>query len=298
MEEKNIIDGDNGDNKNKKSSKLLVVLCIFIFIVTFVLGWKFGGVIFEMFDSKDEEVVDKSEQKEKVVEVESNDEIFNDKIKGKINMIEKISSLNPLPLWPNIETGYREGDIYIKDVANSDIAAELKLYNILENLLFEYNRKSPVTTNYDFGDLNAYKEVITQLDVQLVEEEYIKLYGTKDFSHKDFSGCPMFIYDSVNKKYYGSAECGGASTVFLNTYVNRITTKGDEAYAYVSLGAINLEENCVYTNYERTFKYNGQVADYYGDIINKDNYKEFSEYKYTFTKDKDNYYFTSVERLS
>ena len=235
---------------------------------------------------------------EKDVELAS----LRDDLTNKVKMLGRIWYDGDLKLWPDAEErGYREGDIYIKNIESSQISNDIKLYNVLEGLYIEYYGRSPVTTNYNFGSMEVYKDHMVQLDESLVETEYKKMYGNDSIVHKSFNNqCPMFIYDDVNNKYYGDAQCGGVTGVGILTYVNKVTTMDNDAYVYVSLGSWEVTEtwpnNNIYTNYERTKLYKDNVTNY-ENFINESNYKDFSEYKYTFVNEDGNYIFKSLERI-
>ena len=85
----------------------------------------------------------------------------------------------------------------------------------------------------------------------------------------------------------------------MNTYINRITTKGNNAYVYVNLGVLNYVESKVYTEYEAKNLYDGAIDDFdmKSEVINESNYKDFSEYKYPFVNEDGNYIFESLKRI-
>ena len=292
---------DNQEIQKKNLNGLLVFLLVIVSLLLIGCGVYIiydkafdKDTVVESGEKNSSSTVENGNQNVEETEKVSNDTDFNDKISKKIYVLELIDSLNN-------NSVYRNYDIYSRSVTNSDISLDDKLFNVLENLYIEYSGKSSVTTNYDFGAAGSNGVEFTQLDVALVEQELKNLYGHGIDSslHKDMGKCPMFIYDSVNKKYYASAQCGGASSYVVDTYINKITTKGNYVYAYVSLGVVSYDgSNIIYTDYERTKIYDSKNNTSSSDVINKDNYKQFSEYKYTFAKDRDNYYFNSIEKIS
>lgn len=292
--------------ENKEKSKSLTTLLVILLIsLTASIGYIFYDKIIRDKNISKNDTTIKEENDNKQEERISTDVSLNNDLTQKVKQLELFFSIKGNDgkyynsLFPGIESKYRGWDIYIKNITNDDISPDVKLYNVLEKLYYENLGKSPVTTNYDFKELGYDKEVIdVQLDVSLVESQYRALYGSSTFSHKNFGFCPTFIYDSINLKYYGSAQCGGVSEWIIDTYINKITTTSDKAYAYVSLASIYWPEEKVYTNYESTILYTGEVGNIYKDIINEENYEQFSEYKYTFTKDGENYHFESIEKIS
>lgn len=272
-------------NENKKSNKVLVVMLV---IVTILLVGCVGYII----GSKDNKGEALEENNNEVVEKTSDDYALNLDIKDKIATLERLSNSNEV-------SDYRTGVIYSKNSKNEEFLVSQKLYVVLGKNFDQHRNNSPVTTNYDFG-VGLDKSSLSQLEVSDIEREYKNLFGVaiqenqlQSFKEK----CPMFIYDAPNKKYYAGAECGGTSPYTIQTYVNRITTKGDELYAYVSFAVSDYENSIIYTDYART-KQHSKVTTMPSQIINENNYKEFGEYKYTFKKENNNFYFVKIERLS
>ncbi len=201
------------------------------------------------------------------------------------------------------------GYIYKRDFSNNELSDEIKLFHVLENLYIEKMDNSPVTTDYDlsiFG--NGNEDFVVQIDVSLVEDFYYDLYGNKQINHRDFKelwNCPMAIYDEKNQKYYLAASCGGTSNVSLTTYIDKYTEDDDYFHVYIRLGAIEGAEDgssiTAYTDFARKKKYRELTEEelIHGiDIITEDNYKDFSEYKYTFSKKQDGtYYFDSIMKI-
>lgn len=270
-----------------KNNKVLVIVLI---IVSVLLVGCIGFIIGNSNASKNNDIVEKDNREEKE-ETVSDDVLLKDDLADKIGMLETIST-------DDNSSYYRSGTIYAKNIKNEELSVSEKLFVVLERAYWDNYGKSSVTTNYDFGTMGSYG--FTQIDVSKVEIAYKKLFGTslKKSEHQGFnSTCPMFVYDETNQKYYAASECGGTSAYSIETYLNRVTVKGDEAYAYVSLAAIDSEKGIIYTDYART-KQHSTVETIMGKVINKDNYKEFGEYKYTFKKDNNNFYFAKLERLS
>lgn len=281
--------------KEKKQNKGMIV--IIVILVLALLGTT-GYIVYDKFLKEEVNVSKENKNNSQYENVEKEKEVTDSLLKEglslKIAMLEKIS---------NTETEkYRSGYIYKKDISNSEINSDTKLYNVLQNLYHENEGLIPVTTNYDFKELEPYKSVATQIDVSLVTERYNDLYGERVVDHKNLDGCPMFIYDAENSKYYGMAECGGTSSTYLKSYNNKYTQLKDDFYVYVSVASITYNDqegnSTVYTDYEMQNKYKDVTIAEVENIINSSNYKDFSEYKYTFTKNKNgNYIFSSIERV-
>ena len=134
--------------------------------------------------------------------------------------------------------------------------------------------------------------------------------------------CPSYIYDESNKSFYfPEPQCGGIFIGYSRGYKSKFEEYKDEAYVYVSYAFIipddstysadlNEQKYIVYKDFnliEKESYYTTQHKDVYQtDLrqyqadsfeLNKDNYKDFSEYKFTFKKDKNNnYYLTKIEQ--
>lgn len=279
--------------ENRQNKGMIITIVI---LVLALLGTT-GYIVYDKFLKEEVDVSkeDKNNNQYENIEKEITDSLLKEGLAKKITMLEKIS---------NMETEkYRDGYIYKKDISNSEINSEVKLYNVLQNLYNENEGLIPVTTNYDFKELEPYKSFATQIDVSLVTERYYDLYGEKIISHQNLNGCPTFIYDATNSKYYGMAECGGTSPTYLKSYNNKYTQLKDNFYVYVSLASITNNEqednSTVYTDYEMQNKYKDvTIQEVENNLINSSNYKDFSEYKYTFIKNENgNYIFSAIERV-
>ena len=97
-----------------------------------------------------------------------------------------------------------------------------------------------------------------------------------------------------NKKYYGSAECGGTTAGSLDIYKYKYTSDKDNYYVYLSLSSGTLDkdgEPLCYIDYNRTLEVDCEK-------IGQNNYQNFSQYKYTFTKDDNgDYVFSKLEKI-
>lgn len=274
------------EKQNKKNNKFIILLLVIVAIflvggVGYIIGREV--TVNKYFDEIYKDI--------EMEEYESDDDLLNenikDNIKDNIKVLEGIRSDDKNSMF-----------VYSKDIKNEDLSVSQKLYALLGKEL-DKHRNTEVTTDYDFDD-GIEKTTLTQLEESDVSDEYMHLFGYKlrESNHQSFiNECPSFIYDKKNRKYYGRYECATMGSYIINTFVNRITTKGDEAYAYVNFAVADTSENIVYADYERTKK-QSDYKNNYENMINEDNYKEFSEYKYTFKKKNGYYYFVEIERLS
>lgn len=278
--------------KNKSVNNVLIILII-VLSICLVVSVSYIG--YDKF-SNDYVVENESDSKDEVDDTEKeNDSIaLNKMMTGYVKMLERINVIGNY----STSSTFGQGVIYAADFESSDIPYDEKLYVVLEQLYLDNMDNSPVTTDYKF-DNDYLKESSTQIDVSEVEKLYTSLYGSSDFEHKSLSGkCPDFIYDSLNAKYYGLSGCGGVSPLSIETYVYSVTTKGNNVYAYVSFGARDMANitPVIYTDFAMTKVYNGTVLDTL-DIVNENNYNDFSQYRYVFTKNDGGYSFSKIEKI-
>lgn len=292
----------------KKKTNIVLILIIILLTVLCV-----GLVGYIFYEKSEDMVVDKNIENKnnnnnnsEVMDEEKEvfDNTIRDDLKSKISFLEKLE-------FQAYERDRYTGwgwKIYKKSVKSIEIDNAEKLYYILKALYPEKRGKSKVTTDFDINSLGEGVE-ITQVDVSEVEDKFYNLYGNRDISYRNFKEdwtCPIAIYDAKNSKYYLAAECGGTTNVTFKTYISKFTEDKDNYYVYIRVGVlegpINYGDNSVlYTDYERQNKYKkltNEELSKIEEIINKDNYQDFSAYKYTFKKNgAKTSYFDSIERL-
>ena len=280
-----------GKKESNGVNNILIILLIVISIclVVSVSYITYDKIFKDDTIEKEDDLKDNNDD----VEKETDSIELNNTMKRYVEILERINVVG------DYSSGFGSGVIYANNFKNSDILGDDKLHAVLKQLYVENRDKSPVTTDYDFGN-DYMKSVNTQIEVSEVERIYKDLFGSSVGEHKDFGICPYFIYDSVNSKYYGSMQCGNASTLFFETYVYSVTTKGNDVYVYVSFASSDMGNAgpVIYTDYERTDVYKDNVQPQeLVDIVNENNYNDFSQYKYVFTKNGDSYSFTNIEKI-
>ena len=118
-----------------------------------------------------------------------------------------------------------------------------------------------------------------------------------------------FIYDSVNKCIYELCTNKIESNNFIDTYVYDYKEEGDNAYVYIAVaygtetpvmangGATNKTTINIYQTSKRDKIYKTYVSSPDQDDefdLGKDNYNEFSKFKYTFVKENNQYHFDNI----
>ena len=156
--------------------------------------------------------------------------------------------------------------------------------------------------------LNTYHE---GYKAETLAKKYLDVFGeelTKGATNGQ-TYCPEYYYNSAFDFYYNaSLGCGGTGPETGLFYKNKYTTDGEHAYVYVSVGTFSAEDNKIYcgiidysnsgvSNSERPAVC-GEVAGYEDAIIDRDNYQDFSQYRFVFNQaNNGTYYFDKVEKL-
>lgn len=292
------------ENNKRNNNGLLIGIIIFLILALLGLSAYIAydkGIIFNNEKENNEVENNKDENKVEQVEVEITSLSVKEELEKKVSIIEYIDMENI-----NIKNSYwHPADVYYNDKTLLEtLDSNEALYSVLR---YHYADKNftKLTTDYDFSegyrDKNFWSEVFTQISSEAILEEYNNLFKnlTIDSIEKHIGTCPSFIYDESNKLFYGGSECGGISFTTTLTYINKYTQLGNNAYVYVSVGTWNGETNYIYTDYKSTQKYRAiEEFENSENVITADNYNDFSEYKYTFSKNNDgSYSFVQVERI-
>lgn len=273
------------ENKNDDTVVIIVILMLLLGLGIFVAYDK--GFILNKDNNK---VENNKESNEKQVETEITDVIVKDKLDELINKINKTSFH---PTW--YEKGY---SIY----ENSLLSESSKLLVILKDL-YSTSQFKRVYKNTGNGF-----EVEDVIDLKVVKDEYKKLFNEELTNYIEVGICPWFKYVQTTNQYRAYEECGGTGYDTYISYNNRYTEDENNMYVYVNVGRVVsktvTEENGhavflndLYADVSKEKIYKENVID--KDItINESNYNEFSEYKYTFSKDNEGgIYYKNIERI-
>ena len=141
-----------------------------------------------------------------------------------------------------------------------------------------------------------------KISASIVSDKYYNLFN-ESISHQNVQSCPQYEYDSSNAVYYQLHNCGGISANGPISYINRYTTKGNESYVYINKGYVITNDESytrdIYTDLNKNKLYKTEASNNFSwdTAINESNYSEFSEYKITFVKNIDGYYFKGIEKV-
>lgn len=274
-------------NMTKKGAGFLIII-VALLVVIFGLG---GYILYDkvLSDGSKDDIEEKEKKEEK--EVLLNDNAVKEQLSKSISILEGTE------LYADEGTSgyYFHGDIYKKGIKASDMSYAQKLHSVLKSV---YN-------NNEYFISDSSELPTRSANGEKVDNLYKSVFG-ETTKHDDtvVGTCPKFNYDNGDKKYHAQGACGGTSQCGMVTYNNKYTVKGDNYYVYTNVGA-----SCavmdgsaqtgrkIYTDYEHTKAYEGEIEDN-GKFITEKNHDKFSEYKYTFIKTKDgDYKFVSVEKV-
>lgn len=311
--------------KNKSNKGVILLIILLILIILALVGYIFydKGIIFKkaMSTKQTEEKIEETEKSLK-------DQNIIKQVSNKIDiLLGNISS----------ETDFKQSYNYLahdfrysllkkkltKEEKQKIVLDSIQWQNITDDNWKNIARiKEMVEADKQYTTEELAIKAHKQASADIVNSKSIELFGEKIENPITQIGenCLIYIYDENTKTYYKpEPRCGGTSAGYVNSYKSKFTTKNDNIYVYVSY-AFEKFEDASTSNYEddyrqiyrdfsdikdMTITYNENdktqytINAYNGETFNLDasNYKEFSEYKYTFKKDSnDNYYFVSVKQ--
>ena len=171
-------------------------------------------------------------------------------------------------------------------------------HNFRTMSITEVENAKSIISNRSSEDIQSY---CTVYEVAKINEDYRSFFGANaSYSNTNILGnCPEYFYDSTNQVYYQcSGGCGGSSAISIG-YIYRYGQKGDEVYAYLTLGTIAGDiytDLYVYGQGDAPAKYDKALNN---NTIDETNYTDFTKYKMTFKKGTDGiYYFSSFQKDS
>lgn len=269
-------------NMAKKGAGFLIII-VALLIALLGLG---GYLIYDKFIAPEEDNK-KTEEKEKKEEKKEEKETALD-----------VTSKEVTDLFSSITTGWNkycgvnnyftDKKVTTTDIDN-DLASSIMLYNLI---------KSGV--KYDEGSTFTKKQV---------EDTIIKLFGKNyKYTYKTINSCPSFTYDASKEVYTaGPSGCGGTCGATVMKKVVKAIKTDSKMVLYVRVLFPGDKESVDENNrpYMKYYKYNSdeelQLDRIPGNYLPEEkdtNYQKGSLYKMTFTKEDNNYVFTSSEPVN
>ena len=318
---------DKINTLKKEPNVVFTILGIAFIILMFFVGWFFGGKFAKIEDS----IIEKaSEKKENKQEKEISDTNIIDELKTKVGYLEY--SFNNTSKHHIIENLYIDEEI---NELSDDVKKKIAIINTNDENTLQITGNDDIVNllNDRLGPDGGYTSICTNpLDPingcpgphYRSEKEFLDIYHSLfnekvEFEDSDVEtdwdiecNCSRFTYFSQLGAYVESNGCGyGIAPGKLLSYINKYTTKGDEAYVYVNVGMVKADDDSdnkfiVYSGHRddsvvvEEFEY---AIDDYNNIsyeINEGNYEKFDQFKFTFKKDKKtgNYYFVNIKKIN
>ena len=142
-----------------------------------------------------------------------------------------------------------------------------------------------------------------------VKKNITKIYGDLQLDYAKEVANTGFVYDSVEKSFYELCNNKLETNNFVTTYLYDYKEKTNEANAYIAVAygtkvpvvingattdktTINIYKTSARDKVYKTYvKEPGSKEEF---KLNKDNYKDFSKFKFTFVKENGEYHFNSI----
>lgn len=311
-------------NKQNTNNKSMTILCTFLIII--IIG--LVGFIGFTLGSKTTPLPQVEEKEESKAETNNEEVEFNDyktikEISTEIELI--LGGTSSFELSKTYGTyGFRSG------VLKNELTKKDKQQIVLESVSWDnitgdawknYEKMKNIVEMMSGNDEQKQQEYLArshQISAEKVNEQSIKLFGEIiENPIEEVGMCPHIYYDANSNTYFRpEPACGGTSAHYVKSYKSKFTTKNDEVYVYVNFAYIGPGTyNGSYEYYEvykdikdvNSLENSGNFIDKYtledpiyweeNFTVNERNYQHFSEYKFTFKKDKnDNYYFVDVKQ--
>jgi hypothetical protein len=289
-------------------------LAILLLVGSFFLGQYVSKQVVKD-DTKEEETNIKNDKTNITEENIKEEEVSSDKYKYLLDRLYGKNCGGPdLNIYLNLDKLTNSSKIQL--AINSLSKEKVEVKNSDEFELYDdapYDNKWVKENLDEYVSNGGYKASSVEKRVKEIfgKNTSVKHQAISEYENQLTSGFPM-LYDKTAQVYIGlDGGCGGAGSSFQN--IIKTTIKGDKLYIYVIAGyegmidsnvcydynAYDNEDKCIST-LEIAKKYNQNVDDLDESDINnyiEENNDKFAQYKYTFTKEDDNYIITSLEKI-
>ena len=288
---------------NKNNKGLFIIIVILLLVIAGLIGF----IVVNNIQNNNQLEENTKEKEDK--EQELTDQSIIDNINKKIQYLTNESTDGVTGAY-----AFRNGEISDFGDVFHNLDEDLKLYIVLDYLYKENkfhdlapeNESDPLIANYV---QNMGAKDVKQITGEEVKNEYKNFFGTDKVNLNALKerSCFDYNYEAEKNLFYKKLPtCGGTSVSLIYTYKNKYTIKGDNVYLYENYGIMkpsgqDSNQLTIYKGLETNEEYKRVSSPDEGMSfrIDSENYKEFSEYKYTFKKDAKtgNYYFISLEKI-
>lgn len=252
-----------------------LIIIVALLVVIFGLG---GYIMYDKFfnDNESNETTEKKEKKK-----EEKEEALDVTSKEVTDLIDSITRGNSE--YCGVYNYFTDKKVTVNDIDNG-LASSIMLYNLHQS-----------GVKFDEGSTFTKKQV---------EDIIVKLFGKNyKYTYGNIRNCPSFTYDEAKEIYTaGPSGCGGTCGPHNMRKVVKATKSDSKIELYVRMLFIG-----EYTN-DQQIKYYSDYKKIKEADLEKDNdgipyetdanYQKGSLYKMTFTKEDNNYVFTSSEPVT
>lgn len=190
------------------------------------------------------------------------------------------------------------------------IGSDTKKADDYTRVIRQYNQRNKTSFSTDYIEYTGY------IDIDPVARQYNNLFGAnpthQDAMEDSFCGAGFF-FNSAGVYYSAPAGCGGVDPTKLRVYIYQYTIKGDELYADIAIAGSMTDYNSGVTYIYKDFfalpenstdiptagdnVYTTLGADNNIFQLNRQNYTDFANYRFTFKRNSDSsYFFSNLER--
>ena len=307
--------------KEKNNNKgLMIIIIILLLCIIGLLAAIFVPSLIEGANKEEKQ----SEQADVVKEIKDIDVLTELSVK-----IDTVLGLKETSYKQSTDgLGYNHGHQVLKQGLTDLVKQRIILRNVEWSPMNQEIWQSAKNHSFMKTIIPVYTESYVYGSTKYVSLDKVNEYSKKLFGDNlktilnEIRECPSYLYDETNKSFYfPEPQCGGTSAEMAIGYKSKFEEYKDEAYVYVSYAFImpdestylndiydpkfivykdfNLIENGSYYSAQHKDVYKTNLTQYEATVfeLNKDNYKDFSEYKFTFKQDKNNnYYLAKVEQ--
>lgn len=265
---------EQSNNMAKKGVGLLIIIGALL-IVVMGLG---GYILYDKFgETKETENTEEKKEEKKEEKVE-NLEVTSKEVTDLFDSIT-----HGVTEYCGVDNYFVDKKVTINDIENG-LASSIVLYNLYQS-----------GVKYGEG---------TTITKKQVEDTIIKLFGKNyKYTYGNIRNCPSYTYDAEKEVFTaGPSGCGGTCGPHNMKKVVKATKSDSKIELYVRMLFIgeytNDQQIKYYSDYKKTKEANLE-KDKDGIPYETDaNYQKGSLYKMTFTKEDNNYVFTSSEPVN
>ena len=282
----------------EKNSVVFVLEILGVFLLLF-------GVIFFVYNKYKQEIIKNDKQELKEVIDDTN---IEETIKNKVKIL-----LGYYPYGNELDK-YSYNDYLIELFQNSTLNEESLTFHLLNYIEhtkgtdLKFDGTKITVDNKEFIVNHESNGVIHKDDYL---NSYYYLFGNKNAPLPMLiNRCPSYYYDKGNEIYISQYDCGEVNVEQIITYINRIDITDDYIYVYINIGYDTFDyteldndglpkNRVIYSDINKeqanVIKKIGLYDHSY--IIDQNNYSYFSEYKITFKKVSEDYYYDIIEKI-